>query len=407
MKTILEGDVVKPLVVSLLALSLSGIACRGGQAISSDWTPRVEPLASPAGRASAEPQLTSSNRSVVLSWLESEAAETTLKFSERTANGWTEPRAVQSNRSLLANWADVPSVFRLASGTLVAEWLQETDPAAEAYDLRMASSNDDGQTWSQPMSPHHDGTTSQHGFASMFEMASGSLGIVWLDGRSMKEREEMSLRAAAFDRERNQLFEDAVDTRVCDCCPTAAAVTSDGPIVAFRDRSDDETRDISVSRFINDSWTEPVAVHHDGWHLNGCPVNGPALSANGRDVAVAWFTAPNDDGRAFVAFSGDAGKTFGEAVRVDNSRSLGRVDVDLLSDGSAMVSWIELGDSGATFMVRRVERSGKRSQAATVATLGASRSSSYPRMARRGNELLFAWTSSDSVQVQTAIARLP
>jgi hypothetical protein len=199
-----------------------------------------------------------------------------------------------------------------------------------------------------------------------------------------------------------------VDTRVCECCPTAAAVTSAGPIVAFRNRSDDETRDIYVSRFVDQSWTEPVPVHNDGWHLDGCPINGPALKAKGRDVALAWFTAPNDEGHAFVAFSRNAGETFSPPVRVDEVGSLGRVDVELLSDGSAMVSWIEFADKRATVMVRQVDRSGRRSAATTVTALGANRNSSYPRMARHGNDLLFAWTASEEgTQVQTATVRLP
>jgi len=209
-----------------------------------------------------------------------------------------------------------------------------------------------------------------------------------------------------FDRDWTQLTEDAVDTRVCDCCPTAVAVTAAGPIVAFRDRTDDETRDISVSRLVDETWTEPVSVHHDGWHINGCPVNGPALSASGRDVAVAWFTAPQDNGQVFVAFSQNAGTAFGAPVRVDEKGSLGRVDVELMPDGSAIVSWIERADTQAAFMVRRVERSGRRSPTTTVTTLGSNRSSVYPRMARRGNEIIFAWTDPDSLSVQTATTRL-
>jgi hypothetical protein len=219
---------------------------------------------------------------------------------------------------------------------------------------------------------------------------------------------DMSLRGAIFDRDLKPLAEDAIDLRVCECCPTAAAVTADGPIVAFRNRSPEEIRDIYVSRLVGGKWAVPSAVHNDGWQLNGCPVNGPALSARGREVAIAWFTAPGDQGHTFVAFSQDAGKTFGAPIRADEAGSLGRVDVELLPDGSAVVSWIELADKRATFSIRRVERSGQRSAPITVAPLGASRSSGYPRMAREVDELLFAWTGSDnSLRVQTASAKLP
>jgi hypothetical protein len=88
-------------------------------------------------------------------------------------------------------------------------------------------------------------------------------------------------------------------------------------------------------------------------------------------VAVAWFTAPQDEGHVFVAFSQNAGTTFGAPVRVDESGSLGRVDVELMPDGTAMVSWIELaGPAGRVHGAPQVDASGGRSAATTVTTLG-------------------------------------
>ena len=131
------------------------------------------------------------------------------------------------------------------------------------------------------------------------------------------------------------------------------------------------------------------------------------MRAADRNVAVAWFTAPNDEGQARIAFSDDGGQHFGDPIRVDDTGSLGRVDVELLLDGSAVVSWIELAGGEATFRFRRIDRTGQRSAAVTVVDIGANRNSGYPRMARKGNELLFAWTGTeDTMRVQTAVARL-
>jgi hypothetical protein len=352
----------------------------------------------------------------VLSWLETVDRRTTLKFSERTATGWSDARAIVSGDDFFANWADVPSVVRLADRTLVAHWLQKSGADTYAYDVRLARSTDDGRTWTPSFTPHHDGTKTEHGFASLFQAPGAGLGLIWLDGRAMKPSHDhggegtgdMSLRSTTFDRAGKQLAERTVDLRVCECCPTAAAVTSDGPIVAFRNRSADEIRDIYVSRFVAGAWTEPAAVHDDGWRINGCPVNGPGLSARGRDVAVAWFTARDDLGRALVAFSQDAGKTFGSPIRVDTAGALGRVDVEQMADGSAVVSWIELADRRAQFTARRVERSGQRSAAVTLAGIASNRTSGYPRLALNGNALLFAWTEYDngSLRVRTAAASI-
>jgi hypothetical protein len=379
------------------------------------WTLTVQPLPSPAGDATAQPQLTASKDGVILSWLENTSSQTALKFSERTAAGWSESRLVAFGDDFFANYADVPSVARLADRTLVAHWLRVNGASASGYDLRLARSTDEGRTWSAPFSPHHDGTKTEHGFASLFDTG-GGLGLVWLDGRAMKPGTapddegtgDMGLRAAHFDRTWKQLSEDAVDLRVCECCPTAAAVGTDGPIVAYRNRSADEVRDIYVSRFTGNAWTVPASVHDDGWKIDGCPVNGPAISASDRRVAVAWFTAPKDEGHTFVAFSQDGGRTFSAPVQVDDAGSLGRVDVEQMPDGSAVVGWIELSAGRAAFQVRRVERGGQRSAAITITDMGGARNSSYPRLALRGQELTFAWTGSgDHLRVETAVARLP
>ena len=57
------------------------------------------------------------------------------------------------------------------------------------------------------------------------------------------------LRYATFDRNWKQTADAPLNLRVCDCCQTAVAGTTDGIVTAFRDRSDKEIRDIAVSRF--------------------------------------------------------------------------------------------------------------------------------------------------------------
>ncbi len=376
-------------------------------------------LRSPTGANSAQPQLSVSSRGVFLSWIERTGDLATLKFSARTATGWSEARTVASGRDWFVNWADVPSVMRLPSGTIVAHWLQKSGPDTYAYDVRLSYSTDEGTTWAPSFIPHHDGTRTEHGFASLFPIGDG-LGLIWLDGRNMKPTAghddhggggAMTVHYARFDRNWKQVEESAVDARVCECCPTAATVTSEGAIAAFRDRSANEIRDIYTSRLVNGKWSDPAAVHADGWNIAACPVNGPALSASGRHVAASWFTVKDDQGQAYLAFSSDAGRTYGAPIRVDDGGSLGRVDVALVADGSAAIAaWIEFAEQRSQFRVRRIDRSGARSAPVTIAGLAAGRASGYPRMALNGRELVFAWTESGAggaMQVKTATAPLP
>ena len=403
------------MLLSVLAVLLW--SARGQSHVSSiaaNWAFEVTPLTSPAAPNSGQPQLSVQGNRVVLSWVERSGDSATLRFSERTDRGWTEAGTVASGANWFVNWADVPSVVPLQHESLAAHWLQKSAASTYAYDVRLAFSRDHGRTWSASVAPHHDGTQTEHGFASLFAMPGQGLGLVWLDGRQMQEGAHdgmdggnMSLRAAMFDPDGNQASETSIDDRVCECCPSAAAVTADGPIVAYRNRTSDEVRDIYVSRLVGGTWTEPRAVHHDNWRIAACPVNGPALSAHGRDVAIAWFTAVGNEGHVYAAFSSDAGATFGSPVRIDDVEAVGRVDVELLADGSAAVTWIEFADQRSEFRIRRAERGGSRSPSLAVSGIAAGRSSGYPRLARRGNELLFAWVETGATpQVRTAVAQL-
>ena len=396
----------------MAALFAAIIGCRqanqGPQATAETALPFVvEPIGAPAQGDSGQPQLTTSDRGVILSWLEQADASATLKFSELAGGAWTAAKTVASSDGWFVTDADVPTVLRKRDGTLVATTYPSVDPAIEAYDLRLSYSRDNGSTWSPPLSPHHDGTKSQHGFASLFEMPDGALGMVWLDGRV---QEAMSVYFASFDAEWKQTAESSVNARVCECCPTAATMTADGPLVAFRDRTNQEIRDIHVTRIDQGKWTEAVPVHADNWRIEACPVNGPALSSRGRTVAAAWFSATGNNGHAYAAFSQDAGRTWGDPIRLDDQTSLGRVDIELLDDGSAVATWVEFANERAQLRARQIRASRERSTTLTIAGAGERRVRGYPRLARNGKMLVFAWTESGDgpgpQEVKTAIGRL-
>jgi hypothetical protein len=381
-------------------------------------TGSVARLTSPAAPGSAQPQLTVSSRGVLLSWIERAGQRATLKFSEKTSSGWTPATSVASGDDWFVNWADVPSVLRLSDGTLAAHWLQKNGGGAESYDVRLSYSRDDGKTWARAFLPHDDGTKTQHGFVSLVEMPKSTLGLIWLDGRlSMGGHDApgghgggaMTLRFGAFDRQWTQTADALVDDRVCDCCPTAAAMTSDGLIAAFRNRSETEIRDIHVSRLVNGAWTASAPVHADNWQIDGCPVNGPAIDARGRDVVVSWFTTHGAETQSLAAFYKVAGRTFGTPVRLDRAGSLGRVDVAMLPDGDAIAAWIERLEERAEFRIRRVTPAGTLSPALTIAAISPARSSGYPRMALHGVEMVYAWVESANgvTSVKTAAGAIP
>jgi hypothetical protein len=282
---------------------------------------------------------------------------------------------------------------------LAAHWLRRSGPGRYSYDVMLTQSRDGGTTWAAPLRPHRDGTETEHGFVSLFPH-DGVLGAVWLDGRAFDGAghghgaSEMQVRFTTIRPDGALSHEVLLDDRACDCCQTAAALTSLGPLVVYRDRSADEVRDIAVTRLVDGTWTAPRTLHEDNWVIPGCPVNGPAADAEGDRVAVAWFTAAAERPRVQVTFSDDAGASFGEAIRVDDGDPVGRVDVLLLAPGVALVVWLENVGEAAELRGRLVAASGRIGPARAIAATSAERASGFPRMARSGDDVLLVWTQA-------------
>lgn len=372
----------------------------------------VREIATPAGPGSAEPCIEAgADGRVYLSWIEALGEEGhALRFAVREGAAWSAPRTVATGSDWFVNWADFPSVTALGSGALVAHWLRKTGGEPYAYAVALSFSSDGGATWSTPLTPH-DASPTEHGFVSKVPLPGGRVLAIWLDGRQTGGAHgapggPMTLRAAIVRTDGTIEREDRIDARVCDCCQTDAVPLDDGSIVvAYRDRSEEEIRDISVARFDGARWDSPRTVHDDGWEMPGCPVNGPAIAARGSLVVVAWFTAAGAPPipRVRIAFSADAGTTFEAPVDVDAGRPVGRVDVAILESGDAIVTWIESEEGAARILARRVGRDGVRGPSVEVATTSASRAAGFPRTALAGTELLVTWTeAAEPSRIRTA-----
>lgn len=420
---------------ALACLAAAGVACsppgseaqrpsEAAEATEAGEAAAVRPLDPPAAPGAMAPRLTPAGEGLLLTWIEPVAAPGTpgtvegesghrLRFSRlsggKAGETWSEPVTVAEGTDFFANWADFPGAVEAADGTLWAHWLAKTGPETYAYSIFLARSEDGGATWAPAGVLHDDGLQAEHGFVSWLPGEGGAARAFWLDGREMPGGGPMTLRAgtvtpAGIDSER-------IDAKVCDCCQTDAAMTSSGPVVVYRDRSDQEIRDIYILRRAADGgWTEPAPVHRDGWKIPGCPVNGPAVSAQGERVAVAWFTAAEPTPRVLAAFSDDGGASFGEPVVVDGERPLGRVDVELVEGGGAVVSWLAVdakkGD-GAAVKLRRVAPGGAAGEPVTLAATSAARSSGFPRMARRGGDLVLVWVEGGEVSNLRGVAIPP
>ena len=363
---------------------------------------------SPVDSASAEPYLfTDKNGEVLLSWITKTPQTHILKYSKFKNETWSEPITIASGSNWFVNWADYPLIVSDGKQHLISHFLDKSGKSTYSYDVKITTSSDQGKSWSTPVILHDDGKKAEHGFVSTVPYCENYF-ISWLDGRNsaVEDSEEhtdthpgqMTLRGAVLDKSGKKINEWELDDRVCDCCQTGAGITSKGPVVIYRDRSDNETRDISIVRFANGKWTRPKTIFADNWKINGCPVNGPRIYAEGNNMAIAWFSAPGKKAQVNVVFSEDAGASFSKPVRIDEGNALGRVDIVLLDDKTAMVSWME----GSLIKAVKVYNTGQKDPPIIIAHSSDASSSGFPQMTKSGDQLFFAWTDSKEKTIKMA-----
>ena len=401
------------LVLPALLLTIGGCAPEADTGTAPSGSEILE-IGSPAAAGSSLPKLTAGpDGTPWLSWVEKlDDDRHALRFASIRDGEWSTPGTISSGGEWFVNWADFPSLLVMPDGLMAAHWLAKKPGGTYSYDVMMSVSTDGGRTWGTPFSPHDDGTPTEHGFVSLFPVGN-RVGAAWLDGRNMTAggghdghgEGGMTLRTAMIDRDGQVLEGGLLDDLTCDCCQTGAAVADGRPVVVYRDRTPDEIRDVYSTRLDQGRWEPGRPVADDGWRIAACPVNGPAIDAAGRLVAVAWF-ADADTPRVQVAFSDDAGSTYSPPIRVSEDRPLGRVDVAFLADGRAAVSWLAGGDQEARIRYRIVSPDGSVGPETTLADTSASRMSGFPQMLRWQDGLLFAWTVvEEGSRIRTALVR--
>ena len=173
-----------------------------------------------------------------------------------------------------------------------------------------------------------------------------------------------------------------------------------GPIAAYRDRSPDEVRDIYVSRFVDKQWQAGIAVSNDNWIIEGCPVNGPAIGAQGERVVVTWFTGAKDRASAKYAISTNGGKSFAEPVFISRHDVVGHMTLAFIDEHSFVIGWMESNRAGNyDILLQGFTFDGQAGEIQKVGKTNLMRA--IPQLAKHGDELVMAWTDSfgDTTQV--------
>lgn len=395
------------------------IAVLGGVALSA--APWVQPLLSPASPGSQGSNLTAGpDGTLYLTWSEpgraplatpdAGMAERALRVAMLApgATTWSTPRTIVSTPHLMENWADFASLCNGTDGAWTAQWFQrEPSPDAHGYAGWFARSVDQGESWSKPAPLGHE-------FISLAPLSGGRTLVVWLESLRIPREQRtpgmttMRLLSRVLSPEGRSLGEWVVDPDVCNCCQTALVPLGDDRAwVAYRGHTRDEIRDHSFAHFDGSAWSSPRLLHADDWKIAACPVNGPAAAATaaGDTLTVAWFTAAQSQPRVQARVSLDGGHTWGAVLPIDLGRPMGRLDLVMLPDKSAVVLWMEIAtaENAAGIYARRIFPDGTLSLPGVVAASSQARTSGFPRAAVRNNgRIVMSWTQAgEPLQVQT------
>lgn len=376
-------------------------------------------IAFEAGTGAAQPSVAVDPRArFVLTWQERRAEEASLWFALFDRDGREQRRGrIAAGRSWFVNWADFPSLVVLDNGDWVTYHLEKSAAAPYAYDIRLLRSTDLGRSWSAPVTPHDDGTPTQHGFVSLVPAGEDRVLVVWLDGRRAAaqaakdgaahaghdEDAPMTLRSAVLDRRGVRSAEYELDDSTCSCCQTDAGRIAGRTLVAYRDRSAEEIRDIGIVAGNGaGGWSRPRIHHADGWRIEGCPVNGPALAVNGGRVLTVWPTLVGD-GFQVRYTSGGADAAGPMRILAAGSGTLGRVDAAAWRSGF-LVSWLAGRGAEPGLHLAWIDAGGRVLARRTLSDAPATRLSGNPRIAGFGERALIAWVEPGGVAGESGLA---
>jgi hypothetical protein len=280
--------------------------------------------------------------------------------------------------------------------------------------IRYASSRDLGRTFTPASTIAGPPLTGARGWHALTLGYDGGVQVAWLDGRfapPMRHPEGRTQSAAMKSAMRTgsalrqdiyhaSLGKDGVwserpvDARVCFCCKTAVAAAGEHVYVAYRDVYPGSLRDISVARSDDNGATfgQPIRVSEDGWKIEACPDDGPAMVADGHaGIHIVWPTlVAGERPRKGIFYSSLNGESFTARLRLD-SGDADPAHPQIASDvhTNTAVVWDEFVESTRRIVFRPVT-DGKAGPAQVF-----NGDVSYPVVASTGDAWVVLWTARD------------
>jgi hypothetical protein len=414
-------------MAALLALSAAAANSRSGES--------AHVTLSVPGRSSTAPWVASAGRFVAVAWgaQADKLSDVYIATSVNEGRTFAAPVRVKAVAGDGRISGEIPPrvALHLATGAsrpdVVVAWNAQDGGTA----IKIARSRDFGRTFAQPQSLQAPGAPGDRGWHALTVDAEGRAHVVWLDHRGLADTSaSASAKGGATGSghasgehdgvamaQKSRLHYATVDSTVdgspapaperrlapgvCYCCKTALAPTNRGVVAAWRHVYAGNMRDIAYTWLGSPSAADPPArVSEDGWSINGCPDDGPALAVGEDDrVHAVWPTViPGDEpiGALFYASTPTGATAFSARQRVPTlgapKPSHPQVAVD--GTGRLFFAWDEILSGVRTAATSdAMPGSAGALQFSSPSRLAPSGPTSYPVMAPLTRGVVAAFTS--------------
>jgi hypothetical protein len=283
--------------------------------------------------------------------------------------------------------------------------------------IKRARSLDAGRTFG-PAVAWQTGVAGDRGWQASTLDANGKLHAIWLDHRAMAIDKAAGTKAEHHGEhdgvamaQKSGLYyaADGVPERelfkgVCYCCKTAMATGPKGEIyAAWRHVFAGNMRDMgfTVSRDGGKTFAPLTRVNQDGWSIQGCPDDGPAMAVDAQGtVHLIWPTVRNEMGVLLYATSKD-GVAFTAPVPVPTlgSPKPSHPQITIDNAGKVFVAWDEVRGG--------IRRAAFKAMTGNAPATEFGDVTSYPVIAGVESGLVAAWTSGPPDRSVISVRRIP
>lgn len=343
------------------------------------------------------------------------AGEERNVYLARLKNGeekFSAPVQVNDIAGDAASHSEAPAqVVTGPEGNVYVLWHKDTFQEGRRFptsNLRFARSSDGGKTFSPAIfvNDDHAGPPASHGFHSIAVAPDGAIYVAWLDGR-----DKAIAPAVMVARSMNggESFEPGVIVarKICPCCRTALTVDREGIVyVVFRNVYPENLRDMAIARSHDrgQTFSEPARIHEDGWVIDGCPHNGPAIDTDtDGNVHLTWYTGKEEGYGVYFAVSSNHGDSFTPPLHLNKGMEASPVRATLIAQNktAAILACEATTGTGAQIYLLTPDLTQPHHVRRDSLSTGV-----YPVIAQQHGLFAVAWLDGDAIRATVRILHL-